>query len=102
MNRAAGVFDLTVLFSLDPLSSVLSFSFDVGLFFLGSAVFFDIDLNLRLVNYLLMAAAYFFLFLHIVLSEEATVQPYCKNKDMPIRVNRNLRLAARAYYDLLN
>ena len=49
--------------------------FLVGLFFLGSAVFFGIDLNLRLVNYLLMATEYFFPFLHIVLSEAATVQP---------------------------
>jgi hypothetical protein len=39
--------------------------FLVGLFFLGSAVFFAIDLNLRLVNYLLMAAEYFFPFLHV-------------------------------------
>ena len=30
--------------------------FWVGLFFLGSTFFFDIDLNLRLVNYLLVAA----------------------------------------------
>ena len=52
--------------------------FLVGLFFLGSAVFFDIDLNLRLVNYLLMAVEYFFLLLHVVLSEAATVQPDCK------------------------
>jgi hypothetical protein len=52
--------------------------FLVGLFFLGSAVFFDINFNLRLVNYLLMAAEYFFLFLHVVLSEAATVQPVCK------------------------
>jgi len=33
-----------------------------GLFFLGSAVFFAIELNLILVNYLLMATAYFFPF----------------------------------------
>jgi hypothetical protein len=32
--------------------------FLVGLFFLGSTVFFGIELNLRLVNYLLMAAAF--------------------------------------------
>ena len=31
----------------------------MGLFFLGSAFFFDIQLKLRLVNYLLMAAGYF-------------------------------------------
>ena len=52
--------------------------FLVGLFFLGSAVFFDIQLNLRLVNYLLMAAAYFFPFFHVVLSDAATVQPQYK------------------------
>ena len=39
--------------------------FLVGLFFLGSAVFFGIQLNLRLVNYLLMAAEYFS-FIHVV------------------------------------
>jgi hypothetical protein len=49
--------------------------FLVGLFFLGSAVFFGIQLNLRLVNYLLMAAEYLFPFFHVVLSEAATVQP---------------------------
>src|SRR5688572_24232255 len=32
--------------------------FCVGLFFLGSAFFFGIQLNLRLMNYLLMAAGY--------------------------------------------
>jgi hypothetical protein len=48
--------------------------FLVGLFFLGSAVFFGIQLNLRLVNYLLMAAEYFFL-LQVALSQGATVQP---------------------------
>jgi len=52
--------------------------FLVGLFFLGSAVFFDINLNLRLVNYLPMAAAYFFPLLPIVFSEEVTVKPGCK------------------------
>ena len=49
--------------------------FFVGLFFLGSAVFLGIQLNLRLVNYLLMAAEYFFPFFLVVLSEKATVQP---------------------------
>lgn len=47
----------------------------LGLFFLGSAVFFDIVLNLMLVNYFLMVAAYFFPFIHVVLSEVATIQP---------------------------
>ena len=43
--------------------------FLVGLFFLGSAVFFGIQLNFRLVNYLLIAAEYFFPFFHVVRSE---------------------------------
>lgn len=47
----------------------------VGLFFLGSAVFFGIQLILRLMNYLLIAAVYFFRFFHVVLSEAVTVQP---------------------------
>ncbi len=37
-------------------------------------------------NDLGMAAEYFFPFLHVVLSDEATVQPDWKYKDMLIRV----------------
>ena len=48
--------------------------FLVGLFFLGWAVFFDIQLNLSLVNYLLVAAEYFFPFFQVVPLEAATVQ----------------------------
>jgi hypothetical protein len=52
--------------------------FLVGLFFLGSTVFFGIELNLTLVNYLLMAAEYFFPLFHVVPAEAATVQPDSK------------------------
>ena len=45
---------------------------------MGSAVFFGIQLNLSLVNYLLMAEEYFFPFFHVVLSKAATVQPEYK------------------------
>ena len=73
--------------------------FLVGLFFLGSAVFFGIQLNLILVNYLLMAAAHFFPFFHVVLSEAATVQPEYKWTKICYKVKYDSwsRSAARAY-----
>ena len=39
-------------------------------------------------NYLLLAAAYFFPFFHVVLSEAAIIQNQTISKDMPIRVYR--------------
>lgn len=77
MNRALCVLTYRAFFFGFPFFCAELFLL-VGLFFLGSAVFFGIQLNLRLVNYLLMAAEYFFPFFHVVLSEAATVQPEYK------------------------
>jgi len=54
MTRLSAFFYFAFLFGFAFFCAELFFL--VGLFFLGSAVFFDIQLNLRLVNYLLMAA----------------------------------------------
>ena len=59
MNRAFCVLTNRTYFFLPGFLCAELF-FLVGLFFLGSAFFFDIQLNLSFVNYLLMAAAYFF------------------------------------------
>ncbi|HOZ77853.1 MAG TPA: hypothetical protein PLY34_07640, partial [Ferruginibacter sp.] len=63
--------------------------FLVGLFFLGSAVFFGIHLNLRLVNYLLIAAGYFYRSYRLSFQKEHLYSQRVMNKDMSICVNRN-------------
>jgi hypothetical protein len=86
VNQALCVFTLRTYFFLPGFLCAELF-FLVGLFFLGSAVFFDIQLNLRLVNYLLKAAGISTRSLRLCFERRQLYSLTISNKDMLIRIN---------------